>query len=93
MQVTKPSVGNTAKSGTLPYSHNYFNVLCEGNTTQTYTLKVRFAKSRTFVDFEGGEDFPSNKATPFYLPGVSEFKAVSSDGEAFELSIASDQQR
>lgn len=71
-----------------PHENDYYNIVIESSSGQTYTIKRKVLKGSRYVSFDDNT-LPSDGSSTYYLPGSDSFEITPSDGDMYSVIITS----
>lgn len=71
-----------------PHENDYYNIVIESESTQTYTIKRKVFKGERYVSFDDNTMSQDSSAT-YYLPGTDEFEITPSGSDEYSVIVTS----
>lgn len=66
--------------------YDYYNVVIESDSTQTYTLKRKVVQGTKYVSFESNT-MTGDSSITFYLPGTDSFQITPSSTDEYTVIV------
>ena len=71
-----------------PHENDYYNIVVESASSQTYTIKRKVFKGARYVTFEDNS-LSSDESATYYLPGSDSFEITPSSTDEYSVIITS----